>query len=585
METAITDSPSERETDPDSTGITTATATGPTRTGNRIDRLGERARTLRPGWFGALAALLPALVMAGRVHRSTRMQYQDYWTALLRITNPDGSLHLRGLFSYQNEHPFFVPQVVYYLDARFLDGTNNELGYFAVLMGLASLAVLWFLLPIRWNAPSRVGMILAASAILFCPSGAWNFLKGMSGTAWITANVFGLLGILFARNRHTGLAVVTAALTLLTYGTGFAAPLAIVVVALLQRGRWWRWALPLGLFFGACVVYALTANGGSTGKGVGHDPGLLIQTFLTNLSTLWDPAGGSFGLVAGAAGLAVLGVSFATYWPRRAEYADLVAWWGVAAYATIAAGLISLGRSEVFLGDGAQARYVSLSALFWIAVFVVGIRLVRSTRELAVGIGVTLAAVAVFWGASPQLYQATVNETPVQNVMAAGVRFDATDPFISRLQDPKPLIPRLQALGSYPFTKDYTLGCGLKPTDSIDLGKAQVLPASLFPDLAFIDQDRLIGTTHQIAGWIYWSGHRLQCVIMVNSTGKIVGGGATRVVRTDVSSSKPTFPTDTGFGAVTPTSNSDAKLVLGFADGFYTLPNNALPQPAAAAAT
>jgi hypothetical protein len=580
VDTTITDNPSERETGPGPTGKG-ASAVGPVADRpTRFGRLGERARAVRPGWWAALLVLLPALLMARRVGKSTQMQYQDYWPSLVRITNPDGSLHLRGLFSYQNEHPFLVPQVVYYLDAKLLSGTNHELGYFAICMALASLAVLWFLLPSRWSALARVMLMLAASAVLFCPTGAWNYLKGMSGTAWITANVFGLLAVLFAWNRRTGLAVAAAALALLSYGTGFAAPLAVVVVALLQRDRWWRWALPLGLFFGGAVVYKLTSNGGTTGKGISKDPGLLAQTFLTNLSTLWDPTGGTFGLVAGAGGLAVLAVGFVAFWTRRDEYADLIPWWGVAAYALMAAGLISLGRSEVFLGDGAQARYVSLSGLFWIAVAVVGVRTLRTSRELTVGVAVVAAAIAVFWAGSPPLYQTTASETPVQNAMAAGVRFNATDPFQPRLQDPAAVVSRLKGLGSYPFTSDYTLGCGLKPDDSIDLSKTRPLPARLFPTSASLDQDRLVGGTREFSGWIHWVGHPLQCVALTDGSGKIIGGGAAQVVRTDVSTANRGFPNNTGFIAVTPSSNSDAKLVLGFSDGFYTLPGSLPVVPA-----
>jgi hypothetical protein len=537
MDTAITDnsndpSPSGRpagasRTEPAAGSTASATGRAPRGSTSGLGRVGERALTLRPGWYAAVLALLPALLMARRVSQTTQMQYQDYWTALVRITNPDGSLHLRGLFSYQNEHPFFTPQVVYYLDAKLLHGTNHELGYFSIAMGLASLAILWFLLPARWSGLARMMLLLATAA---------------------------------------------AAMALLSYGTGFAAPLAVVVVALLQRDRWWRWGLPLGLFFGGLVVYKLTSNGGSTGKGVSHDPGLLSQTFLTNLSTLWDPAGGTSGLVAGAAGLAVLAVGFVTFWTNRAEYADLVPWWGVATYAICAAGLISLGRSEVFLGDGAQARYVSLSGLFWIAVAVVGIRTVRSARELTVGIAAVAAAVAVFWAGSPQLYATTAGETPIQNEMAAGVRFNATDPFLTRLQDPPAVISRLKGLGSYPFTSDYTIGCGLKPDDSIETSRIKVLPAALLGKFASLDHDQLVGGTRAMDGWINWAGHPLQCVAITDSTGKIVGGGAVHVVRTDVSTAYRGFPNDTGFAAVTPSSHADAKLVLGFADGFYTLP-------------
>ncbi|MDT0260351.1 hypothetical protein [Jatrophihabitans lederbergiae] len=549
-----------------------ATATEPGET-RRFDRHFWR----NPALYAFLAALVPALIMARRVHQTTQMQYLDYWSSLLRFTNPDGSIHPRGFFSYQNEHPFVITQIVYYVDAKFLTGSNHELGYFSILAAVASLVIVWRLLPGRWSSLTQGLVVLAASAIMFCPTGAWNFVKGMSGTAWLTANVFALLAVLLARRQRTALALVAAALSILTYGTGFAAPVAIIAVAVLRRDRWWRWALPTGLLFGTLIFYKLTANGTATGQPVGHDPGLLLQTFLTNLSTLWDPTGGSIGLVAGAAGLLVLGVGFGTYWQNQEEYADLIGIWGVAVYSIGASVLISLGRSEVFTGDGAQARYVSLSALFWISVLVVGVRLARVQRELIVRAGAAVAAIAVFWGASPALYAATIAESPLQNAMAAGVRFDATDPFVVRMQTPAAQIPRLKALHSYPFVGNYTLGCGLKPDATLNPATLGQLPAAQFPGAGKVDKNQLVGGTREIDGWIYRAGHKLKCVAIIDSTGKIVGGGAGLMLRTDVPMLYSTYPDDTGFQAVTPSSESTVTLVLGFDDGLFTLPATALP--------
>lgn len=542
-------------------------------TARRLDRNSWR----NPALYAFLLALIPALIMARRVHQSTKMQYLDYWSSLLRFTNADGSIHPRGFFTYQNEHPFVITQVIYYLDAKVLTGSNRELGYFSVLAALASLVILWRLLPARFSLLTQGLVLLISSAIMFCPTGAWNFVKGMSGTAWLSANVFALLAVLLARRQRTALALVAAALSILTYGTGFAAPVAIIAVAVLRRDRWWRWALPTGLLFGSLIVYKLTVNGTATGQPVGHDPGLLLQTFLTNLSTLWDPTGGSIGLVAGAAGLVVLAVGFVTYWQNQQEYADLVGIWGVAVYAIGASVLISLGRSEVFTGDGAQARYVSLSALFWISVLVVGVRLARVQRELVVRAAVAVAAVAVFWGASPALFAATIAESPLQNAMAAGVRFNATDPFTQRMQTPAAQIPRLKALHSYPFVDSYTLGCGLKPEATINATALKQLPASQFPNAGQVDKDRLLGTTREIDGWIYRAGHEVQCVAIIDSTGKIVGGGAGKMIRTDVPKLFSTYPDNTGFQAVTPSSESNVRLVLGFDDGLFTLPATAVP--------
>jgi hypothetical protein len=518
-----------------------------------------------------LLALVPVLIMGRRVGQSTELNYQDYWPALMQITNADGSVHLRGFLSYVNEHPFVVPHVIFYLDTKLLDGTNRELGYFSLAMAVISLLLIWRLLPERWSLLGRALLLLGASAVLLCPAGAWNFVRGMSGTSWITANAFALAAILAARRSRTTWALVLAALSILSYGTGFGAPVAVLVVALLRRDSRWRWLLPLGMLLGALAVYKLTAHGGSTGTGLGHDPGLLAQTFLSNLATLWDPAAGSLGLLVGAGALVLTGFLAYAYWIDRQAYVDLIPWWGVVAYSLFAAALISVGRSEVFQGDGAQSRYVSLSALLWIALAVIGIRLVRSPRELAARVAVAAATVLLFWGASPSLFAVAVAQSPRQDEIAAGLRFGATDPFVAQIYQPQEQIKRLKALGSYPFTADYTVGCGLKPDDVVDLSKVQALPASLFPTNGAIDSDVVTGNTRRITGWVNRGGPA-KCALVVDQSGKLVGGGTTAVNRTDVRAANPTAPLSSGFDVVTPASQTGAQLVLGFSDGLFTVP-------------
>jgi hypothetical protein len=509
------------------------------------------------------------------------LNYQDYWSAMLRFTHPDGSLHLRGLFTYQNEHPFVVPQIVYYLDAKLFGGTNHELGFFSLLMTLASLVLVWLLLPRSWSLLIRGLFLVAASATLFCPSGAWNFVRGMSGTAWLTANVFALLGILLASRGRTVLAVLAAALSLLSYGTGFGAPLALIAVALLRRDKRWRWLLPLGLLLGAAVIYEATASSHQSTSGPhGHDPALLLQTFLTNLATLWDPAGTSFGLLMGAAGLMVVIACGLRYWAARELLTELVPWWGVLAYSLAASVLISLARNEAFGGNGAQGRYVSLSGLFWLALGVIAVRTVTAPRELPTRALAILAAVLVFWAESPPVFANAVSRSAQQDEAAAGLWFGATDPFVSIVQQPQNQIPRLKNLGAYPFNGHYTVGCGLKPDDSIDLSKVRTLPAAAFPAHGVLDTDTVVGSTRQVKGWLFRVGMPTGCALLVDGSGKIVGGGSAEFPRSDVATIDPSYPPNAGFEVVTPASNADAQLVFGFSDGFYRLPATAMAQPA-----
>ena len=214
------------------------------------------------------------------------------------------------------------------------------------------------------------------------------------------------------------------------------------------------------------------------------------------------------------------------YWAAREQLVELVPWWGVMAYAIAASALISLGRSEAFAGNGAQSRYVSLSALFWIALAVIALRTVRSPRELGVRALAVVAAVLVFWGASPVLYGPAIGLSAEQDEAAAGLRFNAADPFGSMVQDPQSQISRLQALHDYPYNGGYTVGCGLKPYASVDMSKVRTMPASAFPRFGQLDSDQVIGSTRQLKGWIFRQYHPTRCALLVDGSGKVVGGGS-----------------------------------------------------------
>lgn len=535
-------------------------------------------RWLQPTTLLVVLAALPPLLMARRIHQDTQLNYQDYWVSMLRIAHPDGGLHLRGLFTYQNEHPFVIPQIFFYADARLLSGTNHELGFLTLLLGVASLVVLWLLLPNRWNPLIRGLMLLVSSLVLFCPAGAWNFVRGMSGNSWITANLFALVAILFASRRRTVLALVAAALSLLSYGTGFGAPVAIIVIALLRRDRRWRWLLPLGMLLGAAVLYKATVPQGTSGPH-GHDPGLLLQTMLSNIGQLWDPTAGSTGVLLGAAGLAVAVACGLRYHSGRLndQYADLVPWWGVLVYSLIASMLISLARSQAFAGDGAQSRYVSLSALFWISLAVLALRLSTTPRELVLrGIAIGVA-VLVFWGVSPTLFNVAISQSPRQDEIAAGLRFGAVDPFGANVFQPRQQIPRLKAMHDYPFNDSYTVGCGVKPDASIDMAKVRTLPKNLFPQFGALDSDTVTGDARQLRGWLFRPFNPTKCAFLVDSTGKVVGGGSAAMPRSDVAALNPSFGATAGFELVTPASQADAIPIFGFSDGFYRLPASANP--------
>jgi hypothetical protein len=524
-----------------------------------------------------LLALLPLLWVLRRVMAAPLMSYQDYWDAFYRVTNPDGSPRWRGFFTYQNEHPFAVPSAVFYAAARIGDGDNRTLGYIVILVAALSVVLLRSLLPRAWSPMARAWMTVAISVIVFCPAGLWNFVRGMSGTAWLTANLFAIVAIALAVRRRTVLAIIAAMLAVASYGTGFGALVAIALVAFVLRQGWWRVLVPLGLLAisGAVWVATSTSPGSTSGGGVSRDPALLFSTFLSNLGLLWAPVTTEAGTLFGAAGLALLAVAFGVAWRRAAGaedpgstvLAELAPWWALAAYAVVAAALISLARAEAFSGIGVQSRYASLPALFWIALLVVTARVLLSSNVLAAASAIAAVAV-VFTAQSPPLSTQAVSEEPAQRLLATAVRLDAADSFGARFQRPDEVIPRLEALHDYPFDDRYSLGCGdLRPGDQVNVSNAPTVSTRT----GRIDSDQLTVDSRYLRGWLV-SARPVDCVLLVDRAGTIVGGGAYGFVRPDVAATLHRAQQAVGWEAIAPSTAKDVRVIIGLdGDGFRTV--------------
>ena len=151
--------------------------------------------------WSQLLALLPPLLMFRMVRKSSDLQWFDYWTILPRIVNPDGSLAIRGLLTFTEGHILAGPQRhLFWLNVRFFDGVNRTLGYYVIAVVLAQVLVLRAALPRALDIGQwwYSGLVIGISILLFAPQGVWNFTRAMSGTAWLTANLFSVAAIVLA---------------------------------------------------------------------------------------------------------------------------------------------------------------------------------------------------------------------------------------------------------------------------------------------------------------------------------------------------------------------------------------------------
>lgn len=529
--------------------------------------------------IGWVAALLPVAWMTSRVRRATDMQYADYWDAFARFTDLDGGLVIRGLFTYQNEHPFLIPNIVYYLDSVLFAGTNRELGYFSIAVALATVILLRTLLPPEWSSAAKACATFGMSVFVFAPVGIWNFSKGMSGTAWLTANLLAVIALVLATRDRFILASIAALLAITAYGTGFGAPVLVAVVAFTRRERWWKVLLPMGCLAVSGVVYLATANEGTSGGSVGGGIADMLSTYFSLLGVLWVPDGGTLGIMVGAGGLGLLGMMVANElrdadgagWKRSVD-SRAIPWIGLATYVVVAGGVLSLARADEFDGSGAQSRYASLSALFWIAVGMLAVVRARRGVDARVVAGLAVAVAVVFAGGTT-VVRAVENAHRNQDTVAASVRFGAPDAFPQLFHDGWANSERLRELGNFPFNDVGSAGCGLEPGDTVDTIVELTgpgAPADAAAPRVQIDAVAQIGEATSVAGWAITAGNEtLDCALAVNEDGVVVGSGITNIARHDVAAGLGVANFEVGFQVFAPVDESPIRVLVGDGDRFW----------------
>ncbi len=513
----------------------------------------------------ALAAL-PVIAVLVEVYHAPRLQMLDYWHVLLRITNPDGSLHVPGLRFLQNEHPLMIPSVFYWLDAKLFAGDNRVLGYLTVVVAVLTVLVLRAALPKRLPVVLRACLVVAIAALVFSLHGLHNFALGMSGTAWLTANLVVMVALLFGVRGRWWLAWGAGVLACMSYGTAFAVWPALCLLAFMRGERWWRRLVPVAI--GLLVVvtwWFLRPEVGPGGKPA-NDVGTLGYTFLTVLGHLWTANTAGTAVLAGAVILfgyaALLSVPAA-----RARH--LWFWWALALHAVLASGMIAAARIDFGTDFGLSSRYTSLSVMASVPLMVMLVslgyrRAAAGTPRLAAA--ALVAGLAGFLLGSPTAtsVRSALSEIPLQAVaMRAGVG----DQYGARLPRAEALNPRLEAMGHYPFSPDFTLGCGGPELgDTLPLEDSEPLPAAdrsrQDQPAGWVDNVEARQDASLVRGWATGVADPVRCVVYTDATGRITGGGQYHLPRPDVSRSLEWLPADTGFAVIAPTAQEGRVVVI-----------------------
>jgi hypothetical protein len=525
-----------------------------------------------------LLALLPAIAMAFEVAASPRLQQLDYWSVLLRITNPDGTYDIGGVWDLQNEHPLIVPSFFYWIDAKWFGGDNRVLGYLTVAIAVATVLLLRSALPRVLPALLRAGLVVATSALVFSLHGIHNFALGMSGSAWLTANLLVVGSLLLARRRRWVLAWSAGVLACASYGTGFAVWPALFLLAVMHGERWWRRIATLLVGAATVAVWLTMKPSVMPGQAPADDVGSLLYTFLTLIGHVWTGRSTDLAAIAGGAVLCGL-VALLTVPVARTR--GLWLWWALASYGLLACAMIAAARVDFGTDIGLASRYTSLSALTSVPLLVIVATVAYrrspgnaprfAVASVAIGlVGFTLGAPMV------AVVREAVSDSPLR---AIAFRAELDDRFWIGVPDTERIAPRLDALDHYPFTDDFTLGCGGPELgDRVDPDDMTAMPLADEDEpgpSGAVDSADTRGDTTLLRGWVTGGHEGVRCVLFTDATGEVTGGGQYHLARPDVKTLIQWVASDTGFAVIAPTDPAGRVVVVLDNGRMFWLPGKA----------
>ena len=483
--------------------------------------------------------VLPGVIALAEAIRSPKLHFWDYWGVIYKATDASGAL-TSGVWRLHNEHPAVLSSLAFWLDAKYFNGYNYVLGIFVVLMSAVTLYALITMLPARLTGYTRIAVAVALSFLLFSSSALEYYGIGMSGTHWMLGLMPSVVAIAFAQHGRTVPALVFALIGSLGHGAAFPVWLVLALIAFLRRDQLWRMVTPVVL--GALVVAQWLARdplGPSSPIGlVGLDT--YLATALTMLGQAWASRTIDLASLAGAVIVVAIGLftvrAVKDRQEPRAPRIDYSGWVGLGVQTLLIAALIGFGRAKFGVVEGTSPRFTMVSLLavcaFIVLLAVIGPKYLRD-RMIPIALVVSVGTFAV------GTYQAgaTRGYYPKQPLLAVAMHLEATTVMSKMSATPLALAP-MRALKAYPFTDDFTLGCGGPELGStVDVTSAKELSGPKFESgpatMGVVETAAVVGDT-ELTGWAQVNSKNADCVLVVDQQGLVVGGGAVGLPRQDV---------------------------------------------------
>jgi hypothetical protein len=501
-------------------------------------------------------AFLSAVLLTARARG---VPDNDYWDMISSVIhNGKISFSLGDLYKQSNEHIVLISKLLYILNYYIAYGNNVGLSIIACIFSLivgVSISVL-----LARSTRTRVeAVVVGVVAAVFCfPTlAAHNFFMGMSGIAWIGANLFSVCAaIAFWKANDSewkwgyGLALLFAVLAAHSYSTGLVATcvLGIQGLAAPKSRRIGAVLLGLGLLLIFVVYLFQTVPPRHADR---------ATDIVEIASFCFTFLGGSLftsithAMVAGVIGALVFA---ALAWQSLlgAEKGDNLRalWISIGAYAVLNSGLAAIGRANMG-GDAAAlaSRYATVPAYFWIGLFGLAIstpqlRKIRFAPQACLALGLIAAMISLTAGTArlDKALERAKGKDLATLALSLGVRdpglmIRSVTPAYSQYEADA---PDLRALGHVPFDKR-DFGCP-------ELGS--VIEYTEAPDdiIGYLDAITNVKDEpwYRIRGWVASRARtkppllksdlfgRYACIAFIDPEGTVIGVGLGGQDRPDV---------------------------------------------------
>ena len=505
---------------------------------------------------GFLSAALVPLYLLRLILQGTPMQFNDYYVMTGQLFTPDGAFTPLGLLVHQNEHLVTLPKLVYIVNIWAFGGSNITLSLFVWLVSVVTAVAVFigFREVFRVSKSTQVVLAWALAVLIFPLQALHNYLFGMSGTAWIMANLFAVCAILAASRRRPLMAGLFGACGTFTYGTGLAIWPALVLILILQRrfNAQDAWMLAIGAVSVAIersTAFTLYYHPATT-----TDPLSIIRSVTITAGSLFSQST-DVALILGAVILALAGylVHRSTSCWQAKQPVDALA--GILAFGVLVFVMFALSRTG--FGDDTllSSRYMAVVALFVLSLVLLSLETFgespawRWTAFTLLAVTLTVAVPTI------TAFQSLVRQ---QDIGAIAARSGVGEGIVAGYTSTS--TPTLEALNHYPFNESGDkLACGLLGEKISEQQIAVMGPVQGWVDSIEPSSNRDAVT---LTGWAY-SPEPINCILVLDSVKRVVGAAVGGGEREDIRELLRIPEVDVGWsGIARATASEDLQVVV-----------------------